>query len=1152
MSARPHDAGDGAAPETWVTGGGEMGERIRAFDWSKTPLGPLERWPQSLKTAIRIMLTSRQAFWIGWGPELTYFYNDPYKAIIGGKHPWAFGQPTAVVWREIWDVIGPMLATAMGGQEGTYVESQLLIMERHGYREETYYTFSYSPVPDDDGRPAGIICANTDDTQRVIGERQLALLSALASEAGDARTFEDACVRSVRALSANARDLPFAMMYLLDADGKGLSLVATCGIARGDRAAPERVAVGESSAWPFARVLDTQTQLIVPELPNVFSSLPTGPWPEAPTQAAVLPIGSAGQSGLGGVLVVGLNPFRRLDEGYQQFLTLVARQIAGNASNAAAYEQERQRAQALAELDRAKTAFFSNVSHEFRTPLTLLLGPLEDELAEPAHPLQPAARRERLEVAHRNAMRLMRLVNTLLDFSRIEAGRVEAVYEPVDLAALTADLASVFRSAIERAGLDLVVDCPTLSQPVHVDRDMWEKIVLNLLSNAFKFTFDGDITVALRAAGDTATLTVRDTGIGIAAADLPHLFDRFHRVRGARGRTHEGTGIGLALVQELVKLHGGTVDVASELDHGATFTVAIPMGASHLPPDRIGATRTLPATALSSAPYVEEALRWLPEDIATDVSEPSAAAVPTQGARVLLADDNADMRDYVRRLLSRYWTVEAVGDGQAALDAARAQSPDLVLTDVMMPRLDGVDLLRALRADPATRTIPVILVSARAGEEARVEGLEAGADDYLVKPFSARELVARVNGQLEMARVRREAVDREQAARVQAEQANRAKDEFLAILSHELRTPLNSILGWAVMLRSGRGDAAILSRALEVIERSARAQAQLIEDLLDVSRIITGKLRLDVRPFDLIVVITAAIDAIRPAADNKQIRLQSVLDPSAALVAGDPDRLQQVMWNLLSNAVKFTPKAGRVQVRLERVSSHLEIAVSDTGIGIAADLLPHVFDRFRQADSTSRRHHGGLGLGLALVKHLVELHGGSVRAESAGADQGATFVITLPVMAQLVTERGTHPTARRAGTLEAASGVAGLRLLLVDDERDTIELFTSLFTQHGAEVIAARSAAEALGLLAATRPDVLVCDVEMPGEDGYTLIRKVRALGTKEGGSIPAVAVTAYGSVEDRIRLLAAGFQMHVPKPVEPAELITVVASVAGRSGKTA
>jgi signal transduction histidine kinase len=416
----------------------------------------------------------------------------------------------------------------------------------------------------------------------------------------------------------------------------------------------------------------------------------------------------------------------------------------------------------LAELDAAKTAFFSNISHEFRTPLTLMLAPLEDELAERL----PPSRRQRLETAHRNSLRLLKLVNSLLDFSRIEAGRMQALYVPTDLAALTAELASSFRSAIERGGLTLGVECPPLPETPYVDRDMWEKIVLNLLSNAFKHTFAGRITVRLAWREGAAELSVEDTGIGIAAEELPRLFERFHRVRGAAARTHEGTGIGLSLVRELVHAHGGTISAHSEPGRGSRFVVVIPAGRAHLPADRIGDSGEPPAHGRSAAAYVEEALHWLPTEPGTQAAAadgvlaaaPSAAGAPQPSprARILWADDNTDMRHYVARLLGASYEVLALPDGQAALEAALAAPPDLVLADVMMPRLDGFGLLRALRADERTRRLPVILLSARAGEEAAVEGLDAGADDYLVKPFAARELIARVRTHVDMARERRE------------------------------------------------------------------------------------------------------------------------------------------------------------------------------------------------------------------------------------------------------------------------------------------------------------------------------------------------------------------------------------------------------------
>ncbi|MEP9378161.1 response regulator [Aquabacter sp. CN5-332] len=744
-------------PINFLAGGGEMGSLLRAFEWDST-LGPPEHWPQSLKTAIRIMLTSRQPIWIGWGRELIFFYNDAYKSIIGGKHPEALGRPAAEVWREIWSDIGPMLATAMGGIEGTYVEEQLLIMERNGYPEETYYTFSYSPIPDDDGNPGGIICANTDDTKRVIGERQLALLRDLAARTSEARAWKDVGQQGAAALAADARDLPFAMIYMADEEQKTLELVGAAGIVAGHFAAPASIRVADA-AWPFAKVLETHETSVV-ELNGQAGGFPTGAWSEAPAAVALLQIPAAGETGRTGVLVVGLNRFRLFDADYRAFLGLVVGQIAAAIANADAYEQERLRAEALAELDRAKTIFFSNISHEFRTPLTLMLGPLEESLAE-ATALAPE-QYERIAVAHRNGTRLLKLVNALLDFSRIEAGRTQASFEATDLSALTVELASNFRSATQKAGLALTVDVPPLPEPVHVDRDMWEKIVLNLLSNAFKFTFEGEIAVTLTAQRGAVTLAVRDTGTGIPEDELPHLFERFRRIEGARGRSFEGSGIGLALVQELVNLHSGAISVESEEGRGTTFLVTIPMGTAHLPADRMRGAGTAVATSGRAQAFVEEALRWLPGgpsenaigDIAPETPVEAAAGDAVARARILVADDNADMRDYICRLLGGGHGCVAVEDGAAALSAIRANRPDLLVTDMMMPRLDGFGLIRAIREDPELRDLPIIVLSARAGEEASVEGLAAGADDYLVKPFSARELAARVDGALAMARMR--------------------------------------------------------------------------------------------------------------------------------------------------------------------------------------------------------------------------------------------------------------------------------------------------------------------------------------------------------------------------------------------------------------
>ncbi|MEW6269033.1 MAG: ATP-binding protein [Thermodesulfobacteriota bacterium] len=648
-----------------------------------------------------------------------------------------------------------MLEGVMRHGRATWSEELLLWLNRHLPREECYFTFSYSPILVGDASRVGIFCAVTETTDYVLGRRRLETLRELGRRTAQVDSAEGACRRALEALAENPRDVPLAALYLIDRTRNEARL---CGSVSAGELLPAHVSLdgGDEPGWPIAEVWASRRSVEV-ALPADRRPSPARTWAGVPSKALVVPVVAPGVEALGAVLVVGINPGRPLDADYRAFFHSIASQIGAAVAESCAYEAERQRAEALAELDRAKTTFFSNVSHEFRTPLALMLGPLEETLGEGELRLET---RDALEVVHRNGLRLLRLVNTLLDFSRIEAGRAEAVFEPVDLAVLTAEVASVFRPAVERAGLTLEVDCEPTTSSVFVDRDMWEKIVLNLLSNAFKFTLQGGITVALRERDSTVQLVVRDTGVGIPPAELPHVFERFHRVQGTEGRTHEGTGIGLALVSELVKLHGGEVGVESELGRGSAFTVRLPTGAAHLPRDRVGATRTRASTALGARPFIEEALRWLPAEEEALVEPHSGAPqtdVLTPGARVLVADDNADMRAYIVRLLEPHWRVEAVADGEAALAALRRYRPDVLVTDVMMPKLDGIELTRAIRGDPELRTLPVILLSARAGEESRIEGVAAGADDYVTKPFSARELVARVNAHLALSRVRADA-----------------------------------------------------------------------------------------------------------------------------------------------------------------------------------------------------------------------------------------------------------------------------------------------------------------------------------------------------------------------------------------------------------
>ena len=737
--------------------GGDTGRLMAELDWAGTPLGPVTSWPQSLRAAVRVVLSSRYPMLLLWGDRFSQLYNDAYSALIGDKHPAALGDDVRVTLAEGWDVLAPLIDEAMATGVASWVPALQLLLERAGYREEAYFSVSHAPARDDDGRTVGVLTVCSEVTEQVVGERRLRLLRDLSLR-GDGRTVDvDAtCARLIDAIGGHPLDVPFAAIYLRD--GAVLRRIACAGGDPGHAPAagalPDTAELADPSptarAWGLADAAGgraTEVTGVATRLP-----LPAGPWGDPVRSALALPLPSASAGEPLGVLLAGVSPSRELDEAYRSFYQLLTQQVSVAVRNAQEYEQERRRAEALAELDRVKTTFFTNVSHEFRTPLTLMLGPLADALSDATAPLPPA-QRERVETAWRNATRLLTLVNSLLTFSSLEAGRARSDARVVDLAALTTELAGVFRAAVERAGLALEVDCPPLPRPVTVDPVNWERIVTNLLSNALKYTFIGRIRVAVAADDDEVRLTVADTGIGIADQDLPKLFERFHRVQGARSRSHEGTGIGLALVHELARLEGGEVRVTSRVGVGTTFTVALPWSASR-------------RTALSgpvvngrgdaARAAVAEAMGWL-TDPTGGLAEPAEASGPEAdelaGARILVADDNSDMRAYLSRLLTgQGWRVRSVTDGRQALDAVHREPPDLVLTDVMMPVLDGFDLVRRLRADPATRALPVLVLSARAGEEASVAGLSLGADDYLVKPFAAAELIARVRAAIRRAR----------------------------------------------------------------------------------------------------------------------------------------------------------------------------------------------------------------------------------------------------------------------------------------------------------------------------------------------------------------------------------------------------------------
>ncbi|HEV2704232.1 MAG TPA: ATP-binding protein [Steroidobacteraceae bacterium] len=1230
----------------FLAGGGEMGARMRALDWSRTSLGSPENWPQSLKTIVRVMLDSRYAMWMLWGPELTFFCNDAYLPTVGIKRDWVLGARSNKVWEEIWSDIWPRIRKVLEQGQATWDEGLLLFLERSGFREETYHTFSYSPVYDDDIHIAGMLCVVTEVTERVISERRLRVLRDLAARAAGEETVREALARLMRVIGDDLLDVPFAALYQLDEKEGRARLAAHFGPLP-EALRPPELPVAADLPWPIGAVDEKEEARLV-DIPAQFV-IPAPFWPEdSVARAIVLPVLGHGSARCAAILVAGVSTRRALDDGYRGFFDLVAGHFTAAIADAQAYEDERRRAEALAEIDRAKTQFFSNVSHEFRTPLTLMLGPVAEAANDPQ---VPDALRSQLQLAHRNSLRLLKLVNSLLDFSRIEAGRVQSSFEPVDLGALTSDLASAFRAAIEGAELEFRVECEAVGQ-TFVDREMWEKIVLNLLSNAFKFTFRGGISVRLRAAAREAVLEVADTGVGIAAAELPRIFERFHRIEGSAGRTQEGSGIGLALVQELVKLHGGAVEVDSELEQGTTFRVRLPLGCAHLPAERIRTGPAPSSTGLKAEAYVQEALRWLPRRapetflplaVPMEVAASTAAADPRQPlARILLADDNADMRVYLGELLCRDYTVETVADGEAALAALQREPADLVISDVMMPRLDGFGLLKAVRADTVMHAMPFILLSARAGEAARAEGLEARADDYLIKPFFARELLSRVDALLTLSRMRRAGEERLRAymdsltdgfyvldsamrfsfvnstitarmgktreqllgrrvwdvipeavgteshvhlsralhkrAPVEYEvyfppwlawfrnkvyptpdggiavyskditeerraeklieqqnadlrEADQQKDEFLAMLAHELRNPLASIGNAGEILTRITQGGSGTELPLALLKRQTRQLTRLVDDLLDISRIARGRITLDERSLELGAVIDQAIESVQPLIQEKSHRLITVKHHIPLYVRGDLARLVQSFSNLLHNAAKYTDPGGEIRVAMFDVDDEVLVEVCDNGVGISADLLPHVFDLFVQSERKLDRSQGGVGIGLSVVKRLIGMHSGTVTVASSGPGEGATFAVRLPRIAA--------PEA--AQPLPPAAIAARRRILVVDDNIDAADSLAMLLQLDGHEVEAAYGGAAAIEAVQRWQPQMIFLDIGLPEMDGYEVARRLRAQHPPT--SLRLIALTGYGQQEDVERSYAAGFNDHLVKPVSAEALEAILAA---------
>lgn len=1259
-----------------VVGGGEMGELIRGLDWSKTPLGPIESWPQSLRSALSILLPSKAQIALFWGEDLITLYNDAYRPVFGAKHPHALGKPIRDSWEELWraglkEIFDGVLTTG----EAFWAEDRPFFMERYGYLEETYFGVSYDPVRDEAGRVGGVFCIVNETTGRVIGERRLRALRDLGQIGGNAPRIVDVYPSAAEVLANYSADLPFALLYA-PIDGSRLRLAARVGLPQESPAAPLEIECGVQSPWK----LDTEPIVFSSADLARFGALHAGSWPEPIRQAVVLPLEASGNA-LPGYMIAGISPRRALDERYLDFIRLVAGSISGAIASARKVEDEHKRAEMLAELDRAKTTFFSNVSHELRTPLTLMLSPVEEILQRAD--LDPQGR-QLLTYVQRNSVRLLKLVNTLLDFARLEAGRIQANYEWTDLAQVTRELASTFRSAIEKAGLRFEVQCEPLSRAVYVDRDMWEKIVFNLLSNAFKFTWRGTIALSLHEKAGGARLEVRDSGTGVAQSELPHLFERFYRAPGAQGRSNEGTGIGLALVNELVRLHGGSIRVASTEGVGTTFTIELPFGSDHLPRDQVRTRSELRRPSTTASAFLEEIGAWredgrdelAPSMQAAELGEePMATAVDasTHRQRVLLADDNADMREYVRHLLHPKFDVVTACDGVEALELIRAQPPHLVLSDVMMPRMDGIALLQALRQDSATVDIPVILLSARAGEEATVEGLNLGADDYLIKPFSARELEARILAHSRLAEMRRQAqralkeaeslrwraaheqmrVQRDELQRIfqntpsfmavlrgedlvfelanpayerligyrelvgkrlvdampeladqpypkllrevmvsgepfvgrdmpvllqtvqgqppqrhyvdfvyvplthdggepavlaegydvtdrvqaqlQLQQESKRKDEFLATLAHELRNPLAALYSAAQLLIRADQKPAVAALARDALTRQVDLMARLLDDLLELARITHGRLELRRSVVSLQEAIEAALETCRPMIDAKRHSLTLERSTEPLWVDADPVRLAQVFSNLLTNAAKYTDAGGTIGVSVRTEDDQAIVTVADNGIGLSPEALSRVFEMFSQLKPALERSEGGLGIGLALVRGLVELHQGSVEARSSGIGRGSEFIVALPLVRPPVKVW----TTQAGSAVDAGKRLGALKVLIADDNADSARSWSAMLQLEGFETRAVHTGSDAVKVGAEFEPDVALLDIGMPELNGYEVARQMRA--TPSGARRLLIAITGWGHANDRCAALDAGFDVHLTKPVQLQQILRLI-----------
>ncbi len=901
----------------------ELATLITQKDWGKTALGPPSNWSQALRSTVSVCLRSRLCACVYWGPDFHVIYNDAYKTILGTKHPWALARPAGEVWSEMFHIIGPLLQDTFKKGVTTGADDKAIFLDRFGYIEEFYCSFSYAPIINESGKTEAVFAVLPETSKRVIGERRLQTLHHLGDVGDTMNGVAETLDLIANTLEENPYDIPFAAFYLWDDQRTEARLCTTIGIEKGTELTPLSISTARLAAIMELAERSRETDIDVFDISADIGTVFPGPWQASLSAAVRVPFGVAEARGPTGFMLAGVNPYKKVDRDYLIFYNMVGDHISTLITTAFIREQESARIKALAELDNAKTTFFSNVSHELRTPLTLISGPLDDLLTGKVGSLT----REQctnLDLAQRNCLRLLNLVNDLLEFTRIEAGYSIAIFEPVALDRMTAELARTFERAAEGKGIKLRIDCATLSKPVYVDPEMWEKIVLNLLSNAFKYTPTGAVEITLRECNDWACLSVKDTGFGIPEHQLPRVFDRFHRVDDGAGRHLEGTGIGLALVKELTDQHSGKVRAESKEGEGSIFTIEIPLGAQHLPRDRVQPPSERQRSGLARRYHMEA----VPGAEAPLTSEAKGAAPgsgrgasATSGTkRVLLVDDNADMQHYIGQVLSERFIVDVASSGLEALEMIAVDAPAVVITDVMMPEIDGISLLAELRSNPATCTIPIMLLTADAGEESKLKALAQGADDYVVKPFHARELLARAEGSINLAGLR---------ARV-AQQAERI------LLARDLHdTLMQSLQGAILLLESGEKHMSSdreLDRARTLVSQTRSALQQAMQQGRDELLLLrsVGSEERELR--DAIERLKAEFSSERAVAFKvREVGKQKDLKPAAW------PEIYGICREAVSNAARHS-QATKIEIEL-CYGETFGLSVADNGSGMDSELL---------------------------------------------------------------------------------------------------------------------------------------------------------------------------------------------------------------------